>query len=242
MPPCKSVNPLRGGGYKIEEYEAMERDNGKYLLYYAAIKEALVSLSTQKIGKLEICVMGAGSGRLVQFCVDECREIKRDFRVVALDANPLAVAMLTARFGAVQEVEIEGPFKILPDCKSTDLPLSLQGKGFCLCVSELLGSFADNEFCPELQQVFCDFLLDPVIGIQIPRSWTTYLVPVSCPDTWKFLQESGRCLQITAPPVFLHGFAGHFSAELWEGLTLDTRPWAPGGRTAFHWETWFFPL
>jgi len=41
LPPCCLCEPLGGGGYSKEEYAMMERDRGKYLLYAAALREAI---------------------------------------------------------------------------------------------------------------------------------------------------------------------------------------------------------
>eukprot|EP00638_Chattonella_subsalsa_P005831 CAMPEP_0117746218 /NCGR_PEP_ID=MMETSP0947-20121206/7821_1 /TAXON_ID=44440 /ORGANISM="Chattonella subsalsa, Strain CCMP2191" /LENGTH=204 /DNA_ID=CAMNT_0005563511 /DNA_START=117 /DNA_END=728 /DNA_ORIENTATION=+ len=176
MPPCQSLDPLSGGGYREEEYEAMERDEGKYFLYYGSIKAALLALVSDESFHLsdvmEIAIIGAGRGRLVEFCVDLCNELKINFRIVALDANEYAVGVLKERFKEQEHVFIESdPTILYPDVEYGELPASLSQNKFHLCVSELLGSFADNEFCPELQKMFSELLLKHNIGMQIPQKW-----------------------------------------------------------------------
>jgi len=49
-----------------------------------------------------------------------------------------------------------------------------------IIVSELLGSFADNELSPECLDGILP-LLNPTYGISIPRSYTAYLTPIAAP-------------------------------------------------------------
>lgn len=50
-------------------------------------------------------------------------------------------------------------------------------------VSELLGSFADNELSPECLDGVCH-LLHPVHGISIPASYTAHLTPIAAPKLY----------------------------------------------------------
>jgi hypothetical protein len=71
----------------------------------------------------------------------------RAVRVVSVDANPIAVNHCRDRFAHDERVIIVGPIPILPEMLASDLPPEL--KDVCsrchVIVSELLGSFADNE-------------------------------------------------------------------------------------------------
>eukprot|EP01033_Poteriospumella_lacustris_P011260 gene11260-8004_t len=53
-----------------------------------------------------------------------------------------------------------------------------------IIVSELLGSFADNEASPECLYAI-EHALHPRHGIMIPQSYTSYLVPVSASSLWQ---------------------------------------------------------
>ncbi|KAL8986991.1 MAG: hypothetical protein Q9169_008735, partial [Polycauliona sp. 2 TL-2023] len=50
-----------------------------------------------------------------------------------------------------------------------------------LLISELLGSFADNELSPECLDPLTTHLLNPTHGISIPASYTSYLTPIAAP-------------------------------------------------------------
>lgn len=68
---------------------------------------------------------------------------------------------------------------------STSPPLSSQGQQLTyhpidILISELLGSFADNELSPECLDPILP-LLNPTHGISIPQSYSAYLTPISAP-------------------------------------------------------------
>jgi protein arginine N-methyltransferase 5 len=74
-----------------------------------------------------------------------------------------------------------------------------------IMVSELLGSWGDNELSPECLdgaqvQCSCNFMVLCLIcfphqcclrddGISIPCSYTSYVAPVSAPKIWTYVQE-----------------------------------------------------
>jgi protein arginine N-methyltransferase 5 len=51
-----------------------------------------------------------------------------------------------------------------------------------IIVSELLGSFGDNELSPECLYNVQSFLNEN--GIMIPHSYMSYIRPVTCPVIW----------------------------------------------------------
>ena len=64
---------------------------------------------------------------------------------------------------------------------STVSPTSIQSHGpIDILISELLGSFADNELSPECLDGILP-LLNPTHGISIPASYTAYLTPIAAP-------------------------------------------------------------
>ena len=107
LPPCRSLNPL-WPPLSLVEYEMMERDTAKYLLYHAAIDAAARDISarlgTSPSGDkcalpLLMVVVGGGGGRLVESAVAACTAHGGPgSAVLALDANALAVQMLRQRF------------------------------------------------------------------------------------------------------------------------------------------------
>jgi protein arginine N-methyltransferase 5 len=60
-----------------------------------------------------------------------------------------------------------------------------------LLVSELLGSFGDNELSPECLACALPLLL-PGLGLCIPASYTSFLAPVTCPGLWGAAQRSNE--------------------------------------------------
>lgn len=55
-----------------------------------------------------------------------------------------------------------------------------------ILVSELLGSFGDNELSPECLDGAQRFLKED--GISIPQSYTSYISPLSCSKLWSQIQ------------------------------------------------------
>lgn len=123
-------------------------------------------------------VPGCGRGRLVQFVLDAVEALSEEaaegeaaspptdgagtakrarvaplqkVHVYAVDANPIAVAQCRSRFASERRVSVVGPLALAPGMGPGDVPAALTpALGKCdLIVSELLGSFADNEFMCE---------------------------------------------------------------------------------------------
>ena len=74
--PTKNDNPLYPP-WILEEYEEMEKDRGKYYLYFVAIEKALEYLFKKIDEDIDMMVVGAGGGRLVDYCY----KIKRRFLI-----------------------------------------------------------------------------------------------------------------------------------------------------------------
>jgi protein arginine N-methyltransferase 5 len=306
--PCRKISPL-SPPLKLEEYSMLERDRGKYMLYWAAIHMAFQAMvesshhSQDRRGFVQCIVVGPGLGRLIRFCLDAARKTQTTVIIHAVEANPLAVEFLKKEYEAnCDSVTIHGPLVLHPFFRESDLPDSLS----CLChrfdfaVSELLGSFGDDEFLPEITAAIQHLFLKPSDSIMIPRTWTTYVAPIHSPRTREFFvkakkpldacyvmglpqdciilaQEgemwSGNCSQppqaefsgyhqfninhssLICPPcnklkqnhgkeiteLFVHGFIGYFTSELWPGIMIDTRH-TSSFRNCFHWEAYYFPL
>ena len=72
---------------------------------------------------------------------------------------------------------------ISPDQPTPSAPVSAQTSthgAIAILISELLGSFADNELSPECLDGILP-LLNPTHGISIPASYTAYLTPIAAP-------------------------------------------------------------
>ena len=126
-------------------YEVFERDPIKYALYEDAVYQALV----ERISDLgvhtttSIWVCGAGRGPLVSRCLAAARRAGARIHVTAVEKNANALVVLQEKqaleWGS-DTVQI-----VFGDMRSLSVPRERAD----IVVSELLGSFGDNELSPE---------------------------------------------------------------------------------------------
>ncbi|KAH8162328.1 hypothetical protein CIB48_g5924 [Xylaria polymorpha] len=171
-------------------YEVFEGDPVKYNQYERAIEEALREWSSLKKptsspddGVVVIAVAGSGRGPLVTRALRASKTTGVPVKVWAVEKNPNAYVYLlrqnaTVWGGAVTVVKTDmrawkGPLVSAPN----EPPV--YGKVDIL-ISELLGSFADNELSPECLDGI-QHVLAPDHGISIPSSYTAHVSPISTP-------------------------------------------------------------
>ncbi|KAK0562704.1 hypothetical protein OC844_002559 [Tilletia horrida] len=151
-------------------YEVFERDPVKYALYGEAVEKALADLPVSMTAHIWVC--GAGRGPLVSQCIAAAERASRAVRITALEKNPNALVTLQERqareWGDVVTVRFG-------DMRTYPVP-PLQERADIL-VSELLGSFGDNELSPECLDGAVRFLKPD--GISIPASYSAFLTPLS---------------------------------------------------------------
>ncbi|KAJ9115298.1 hypothetical protein QFC20_001166 [Naganishia adeliensis] len=148
-------------------YEVFERDPVKYRLYEEAVCQALMDRPEQ--GVTVVYVVGAGRGPLVSGTIRAAERASRKVRIYAVEKNANAFVTLQEK----QALEWGGAVKILfGDMRQIDVPELAD-----IIVSELLGSFGDNELSPECLDGAGRFLKPD--GISIPASYTAHLAPVS---------------------------------------------------------------
>ncbi|KAG0651580.1 Type II arginine N-methyltransferase [Hyphodiscus hymeniophilus] len=182
-------------------YEVFEKDPVKYDWYQAAISQALSDWSKQRkptsspAGAVVIAVAGSGRGPLVTRSLRASYLTGVPVEVWAVEKNPNAYVLLQRHNeeewgGVVNVVKSDmrawkGPLRNLTGpigqaiTTSLAAPASPYGKVDIL-VSELLGSFADNELSPECLDGV-QHVLAPDFGISIPSSYTAHLTPISAP-------------------------------------------------------------
>jgi len=177
MPPSLQLDPLLDGGYTEKEYEMMERDRGKYLLYMVALQKAVEDMLTDDEQPVRVAVVGCGRGRLIEMALDASPRVN----VWAVDCNSLAVEACKERFRDNPRVVIKGPAKVSPRGDNASIFGPDVASQCDIMVSELLGSFACNEFAPEIAVPAAKAILKPGRSITIPTRWTAYAVPVCCP-------------------------------------------------------------
>ncbi|XP_067052038.1 protein arginine N-methyltransferase 5-like [Acropora muricata] len=155
-----------------QTYEIFERDPVKYSQYQKAVHKALVDrVPEDKKDSVVTVVMvvGAGRGPLVRASLTAAEESGRKVRVYAVEKNPNAVVTLET----LKEEEWGGDVTVV----SSDMREWNSPEKADILVSELLGSFGDNELSPECLDGAQRFLKDD--GISIPCEYTSFLAPVS---------------------------------------------------------------
>ncbi|KAL8708289.1 MAG: hypothetical protein Q9225_007623 [Loekoesia sp. 1 TL-2023] len=187
-------------------YEVFEQDPIKYDLYEQAIKKALIDWTQQSKsvsspnGHIVVAVVGAGRGPLATRALRASEDTGIKIELWAVEKNPNAYVLLQRH----NELSWQGQVHLVQsDMRSwkgpsTSLPLTHQQQQqhqqqhpsqisttsnhykIDILISELLGSFADNELSPECLDGITP-LLNPTHGISIPASYTSYLTPIAAP-------------------------------------------------------------
>lgn len=183
-------------------YEVFERDPVKYAQYEKAIYKALQDIHKPYI---YVTVVGAGRGPLVERVLAAANNLGKTVHVFAIEKNESVCVHLMRRLQyewTEQNVEI-----VRTDMRNWR-PVGIR---LSLIVSELLGSFGDNELSPEcLDGLDTKTLLD-VDGIMIPESYTAYFTPAM-----------SATLYTTASNFKTTGTPG-------SGVTISGRPGGTGG-------------
>uniref|UniRef100_A0A8V5GF11 Protein arginine N-methyltransferase 5 n=1 Tax=Melopsittacus undulatus TaxID=13146 RepID=A0A8V5GF11_MELUD len=155
-----------------QTYEVFEKDPIKYSQYQQAIYRCLLDRvpEEEKDTNVQVVmVLGAGRGPLVSAALRASRQAARAIRVYAVEKNPNAVVTLQSwqyeEWGAQVTVVAE-------DMRGWTPPEPAD-----LVVSELLGSFGDNELSPECLDGAQHCL--KAGGVSIPCSYTSFLAPIS---------------------------------------------------------------
>ncbi|ROT43450.1 arginine N-methyltransferase skb1 [Sodiomyces alkalinus F11] len=170
-------------------YEVFEGDPVKYNQYEAAIVEALAEWKdigrsySSANGSVVIAVVGSGRGPLVTRALKASEKTGVPVQVWAVEKNPNAYVFLLHQKELIWEDKVT---VVKTDMRSWKGPLvsgtpddnPVYGKVDIL-VSELLGSFGDNELSPEcldgVQHVLAPH------GISIPESYTAHMTPIATP-------------------------------------------------------------
>lgn len=259
-----------------ETYELFEEDPIKYANYQEAVFRFLTQRrDSGRQGPFYIMVVGAGRGPLVENSLLAAERANVEVRVWAVEKNPNAVHTLRHRRRSEPRwahVEV-----IPEDMRVWQAPR----KADCL-VSELLGSWGDNELSPECLDGAQRFLAED--GVSIPQSYTSSVTPVSTSKLWDELRVTDKlesletgyvvnmhqafypCKSIEDVFTFrhpnknlesndryaeanfeveldatIHGFAGYFDCELYDGVTISIHP-RTFSKGMFSWFPIYLPL
>lgn len=169
-------------------YEVFEKDPIKYAWYERATAQALKDWQNEKRstssgdGVVVVAVVGSGRGPLVTRALNASKSTGVPVRVYAIEKNPNAYVLLQRHNretwgGRVTVVKTD-----MRAWKGPSQPDGTFGKVDIL-ISELLGSFADNELSPECLDGV-QHVLNPEHGISIPASYTAHFTPISTPKLW----------------------------------------------------------
>ncbi|KAJ0181084.1 hypothetical protein K1T71_003169 [Dendrolimus kikuchii] len=122
-----------------------------------------------------VMVLGAGRGPLLRATLNAAEITDTNVKVVAVEKNPCAVVVLAAQ---VREIYSKSNVILIPgDMRQLNLSPKAD-----IIVSELLGSWGDNELSPECLDGAAG-LLKPG-GISIPYQYNSYVGPVSSARLW----------------------------------------------------------
>mmetsp|Transcript_36220 Transcript_36220/g.88480 ORF Transcript_36220/g.88480 Transcript_36220/m.88480 type:complete len:558 (-) Transcript_36220:1834-3507(-) len=183
-----------------QTYETFEKDPVKYQSYQDAIRAFLIDRAAatgrdRNNGPLSaygsenpliIMVLGAGRGPLVRAALTAAQEASGiSVHVYAVEKNPNAVVTL-------ENLRLENGWTnvtvVCADMREWDSPVRAD-----LIVSELLGSFGDNELSPECLDGANRFLKSD--SVSIPSSYTSYLAPLASTKLHNEVRAYGDTVQ-----------------------------------------------
>ncbi|KAF2018564.1 arginine N-methyltransferas-like protein [Aaosphaeria arxii CBS 175.79] len=185
-------------------YEVFEKDPIKYEWYERAIEAALLdwralnktTSSGTSDNAVVIAVVGSGRGPLVTRALNASEKTKIPVRVYAVEKNPNAYVLLQRHNRETWNNRVT---VVKTDMRAWKGPANEDGTfgKVDILVSELLGSFADNELSPECLDGV-QHVLNPDHGISIPSSYTAHYTPISTPRLWADLSTRSAMADPTA--------------------------------------------
>jgi type II protein arginine methyltransferase len=220
--PPKTMIERFGGGYQdylqaplqpltdnLESitYEVFEKDPIKYEWYERAIAQALMDWKAEAkptsslTQSVVIAVVGAGRGPLVTRALRASQEAGVRVEVYAVEKNPNAYVLLQRRNAEMWQSAVTIIKTDMRSWKGPKRPDGTYGR-VDIIVSELLGSFADNELSPECLDGV-QHVLNPTHGISIPQSYSAHLTPISAPKIFTEISTRGDSNAFEMPYVVM---------------------------------------
>lgn len=172
-------------------YQTFEQDPVKYTQYEEAMYRAFLDRPSQD--KTVVCIAGAGRGPLVARCLTALERAHREAVVYAVEKNPNAYVTLQHRQGKEWGSKVQ---LLFGDMRTIDVPEKAD-----ILVSELLGSFGDNELSPECLDGAMRFLKPE--GISIPSSYTAHLAPLSSSKLYNEARSNRNEKSLETPYVVM---------------------------------------
>lgn len=153
-----------------QTYEVFEKDPIKYQQYEKAVYKALMDrVEHTSDYTTTIMVVGAGRGPLVNCCLRASEKSERKVHIYALEKNQNAFVTLQ---NAKADIWGDKVTLVFADMRKWNPPTKCD-----ILVSELLGSFGDNELSPECLDGAQKFIKEG--GISIPASYTAFAAPLA---------------------------------------------------------------
>ncbi|XP_018650354.1 putative shk1 kinase-binding protein [Schistosoma mansoni] len=175
------LQPLRDN-LSSTTYSIFEMDPFKYQAYETHVN---ASINHNSNTCQVVMVLGAGRGPLVNATINAAERAQCKVRIYAVEKNPNALCTLRSRINhewqGLDVQLIEGDMRNLKTPEQADI-----------FVSELLGSFGDNELSPECLDGAQPMLKDD--GISIPCSYTSYVAPL---QSLQIYNETRRSKDVT---------------------------------------------
>lgn len=177
----KPLQPL-SENLENDTYEVFEQDAVKYRLYAQAIDDAMRT-TLKDVPELVVIVAGAGRGPLIDRVLAAASRLDRTVHVHAVEKNPGAVSLLKHR----QRTQWGDTVHIhMSDMREWAAPYQAH-----LIVSELLGSFGDNELGPECLKSLESALLPD--GVMIPNAYVSWIEPTYSPRLYMQARKLKSC-------------------------------------------------
>ncbi|KAF6757275.1 shk1 kinase-binding protein 1 [Ephemerocybe angulata] len=172
-------------------YQTFEQDPIKYSQYEEAMFRAFIDRPAGE--KTVVCIAGAGRGPLVARCLKALERARREAIVFAIEKNPNAYVTLQYRQANEWGTKVQ---LIFGDMRAIEVPEKAD-----ILISELLGSFGDNELSPECLDGAMRFLKPD--GISIPSSYTAHLAPLSSSKLYNEARSSKNDKSLETPYVVM---------------------------------------
>ncbi|KAI0983726.1 hypothetical protein GJ496_008284 [Pomphorhynchus laevis] len=157
-------------------YETFEADKAKYSKYQEAISRAIADIKLltppNEDKPIIVFVLGAGRGPLVDCVIEAANINKANVKITAVEKNLGCISVLISKYKYSEFPSVENVHIAEADIRTWQPTGGLAN----IIVSELLGSFADNELCPE-----CLYNVERLLtedGICIPESHASFIAPV----------------------------------------------------------------
>eukprot|EP01089_Gocevia_fonbrunei_P005626 TRINITY_DN1610_c0_g1_i1.p1 TRINITY_DN1610_c0_g1~~TRINITY_DN1610_c0_g1_i1.p1 ORF type:complete len:656 (-),score=154.69 TRINITY_DN1610_c0_g1_i1:61-1932(-) len=190
-----------------QTYETFERDPIKYREYEAAVYLALkdyLAGSKKETKKIVLMVVGAGRGPLVKASIRAGKrayaseaECLKYLKVYAVEKNANAVVTLQNLKASTWGDQVT--------VVNTDMRVWQASEKADILVSELLGSWGDNELSPECLDGAQKFLKnkkdDGEDGISIPCEYTSFVAPLSSSKLYNEVKSFGDKKHFETPYV-----------------------------------------